>query len=187
VHGLRNSRSGRVLIGVRENPRAAQSYGVNVTSAKLMAFAISGFIAAVAGAVFVHHQTGLGNSAYTVTQSRQAFTTVVIGGLGSVPGALLGSMFIQGVDYFRSSFPEVIRPFLGLATSGVGLVFVLLFLPGGFSQIYYAQRDRILRLIANRRGILVPSLIADSQAPPVTDVSEELTEALIEEPDYVVA
>ncbi|HUR77390.1 MAG TPA: ABC transporter permease [Acidimicrobiales bacterium] len=186
VHGLRNSRSGRVLIGVRENPRAAQSYGVNVTTAKLMAFAVSGFIAAVAGAVFVHHQTGLGNSAYTVSESRDAFTTVVIGGLGSVPGALLGAIFIQGVDYFRSSFPSAVRPFLQLATSGVGLVFVLLFLPGGFSQIYYAQRDRILRLIASRRGIAVPSLIADSaQATSQAPVGVEID--LREEAGVVVA
>jgi branched-chain amino acid transport system permease protein len=179
VHGLRNSRSGRVLVGVRENPRAAQAFGVNTTTAKLMAFAISGFIAAVAGAVFVHHQTALGNSAYTVAESRDAFTTVVIGGLGSVPGALLGSIFIQGIDYFRASFPAAIRPMLGILTSGVGLVFVLLFLPGGFSQIYYAQRDRLLRLIANRRGIAVPSLIADGaqptppEEPVVVDLREE--------------
>jgi branched-chain amino acid transport system permease protein len=187
VHGLRNSRSGRVLIGVRENPRAAQAFGVNTTSAKLMAFAVSGFIAAVAGAVFVHHQTGLGNSAYTVDQSREAFTTVVIGGLGSVPGALLGSIFIQGVDYFRSSFPAGIRPILGITTSGVGLVFVLLFLPGGFSQLYYAQRDRMLRLIANRRGIAVPSLISDGaqRQPEPEPVVLDLTEA--EEHSVVVA
>ncbi len=93
---------------------------------------------------------------------------VVIGGLGSVPGAILGASFIQGVEYFRSSFPEVIRPYLQFVTSGVGLIFVLLVLPGGFSQIYYAARDRILRYVAGRRGILVPSLIADSAqtAPP---------------------
>jgi branched-chain amino acid transport system permease protein len=165
AQGMRNSRAGRVLIGTRENPRAAQSYGVNVTAAKLMAFAFAGFIAAVAGAVFVHHQTALGNSAYTVDQSRRAFIMVVIGGLGSIPGAILGATFIQGVDYFRGSFPEVVRPYLQFVTSGVGLIFVLLLLPGGFSQIYYSQRDKILRRVANRRGIVVPSLIADSAQP----------------------
>ena len=52
VRGVRRSRTGRVLIGVRENSRAAQSYGVNATTAKLTGFAISGFIAAVAGGTF---------------------------------------------------------------------------------------------------------------------------------------
>ena len=190
VHGLRNSRSGRVLIGVRENPRAAQAFGVNTTTAKLMAFAIAGFIAAVAGAVFVHHQTALGNSAYTVQESRDAFIMVVIGGLGSVPGALLGATFIQGTEYFRSSFPESIQPVLGFLTSGVGLLFVLLVMPGGFSQIYYAARDRILKYVAARRGIVVPSLVADSAhkaTAPSDDIVIDLTDALTEEQPIVVA
>jgi branched-chain amino acid transport system permease protein len=189
VRGLRNSRSGRVLIGVRENPRAAQAFGVNTTTAKLMAFAVSGFIAATAGAVFVFHQTALGNSAYTVDQSREAFTMVVIGGLGSVPGALLGSIFIKGISYFRASFPVGIRPILGILTSGAGLVFVLMFLPGGFSQIYYSLRDRMLRVVATRRGIHVPSLIADSaqDGPPPEPIVLDLTEAITEEHPVVVA
>ena len=88
---------------------------------------------------------------------------VVIGGLGSIPGALLGATFIQGVEYFRTLFPEVVRPYLLFLTSGVGLIFVLLLLPGGFSQLYYAGRDRFLRFVARRRNIHVPSLVADSR------------------------
>lgn len=163
VRGLRASRSGRVLVGVRENPRAAQAFGVNATAAKLTAFAISGFIAAVAGALLVHQQQSLVPNAYDVDQSRQAFITVVIGGLGSVPGAVLGAVFVQGVEYFRTVFPEVVRPYLQFLTSGVGLIVVLLLVPGGFSQLFYAGRDRLLRLVAERRGILVPSLVADAR------------------------
>jgi branched-chain amino acid transport system permease protein len=170
VRGLRRSRAGRVLIGVRENPRAAQSYGVNTVAVKLTAFALSGFIAALAGALFVHLQGDLTATAYGVEASRRAFVMVVIGGLGSIPGALLGATFIQGVDYFRNLFPEVVRPYLGFATSGVGLIFVLLLLPGGFSQIYYAARDRFLRWVARRRGIHVPSLVADRRIELPADV-----------------
>ena len=49
VVGLRRSRTGRVLIAIRENERAARSYGVNATRTQLAAFAFSGFLAAVAG------------------------------------------------------------------------------------------------------------------------------------------
>ena len=52
MRSLRNSRTGRVMLAVRENERAVQSYGVNLIRAKLTAFAFSGFIAALAGAVF---------------------------------------------------------------------------------------------------------------------------------------
>jgi branched-chain amino acid transport system permease protein len=161
VRGLRASRTGRVLIAVRENPRAAQSYGVNTTTAKLVAFAFSGFVAAYAGALFVHHQQALGASFYTVDQSRKAFIMVVIGGLGSIPGAILGATFIQGVNYFQDVFPSVVRPYLEFFTSGVGLIFVLLLVPGGFSQIFYGLRDRLLRAVADRRQLVVPSLVAD--------------------------
>ncbi len=173
VRGLRRSRAGRVIIGVRENARAAQSYGVNVTVARLTAFAISGFIAAFAGAVFVHHQQQLGTSSFSVDESRRAFTMVVIGGLGSIPGAILGAIFIQGLDYFRTAFPEVIRPYLSFFTSSVGLLFVLLIIPGGFSQVFYDIRDRILRKIADRRDLIVPSLVADMRAKSPSGLSVE--------------
>jgi branched-chain amino acid transport system permease protein len=169
VKGIRRSRTGRVLIAIRENPRAAQSYGVNATVAKLTAFAMSGFIAAMAGAVFVHHQRQLGISAYSVAQSREAFSMIVIGGLGSIPGAFLGAFLIKGLGYFSSVFPSVIRPYLTFFTTGVGLLLVLLLVPGGFSQTFYNLRDRVLRAIADRRGIIVPSLVADMQAKPAAD------------------
>lgn len=164
VRTLRHSRTGRVLIAVRENPRGAQAYGVNVTAAKLAAFAVSGFLAAMAGGVFVHHQGRLGITAYSVDESREAFIQVVIGGLGSVPGAILGAVLIQGVEYFRTSFPADLRPLLSFLTSGIGLIVVLLVLPGGFSDVYYRTRDRLLRRVAERRGIEVPSLTADRRA-----------------------
>lgn len=175
VRGIRRSRTGRVLIAVRENGRAAQSYGVNATVAKLTAFAVSGFIAAMAGAVFVHHQRQLGISAYSVAESREAFTMIVIGGLGSIPGAFLGAFLIKGIGYFQSAFPEVIRPYLNFFTTGVGLLFVLLVVPGGFSQIFYNLRDRGLRAVADRRGLIVPSLVADMRA--VTAPGTEMTGA----------
>jgi branched-chain amino acid transport system permease protein len=170
VRGIRNSRTGRVLIGVRDNERGAQAFGVNVIGAKLTAFGVSGFLAAAAGALFVHSQQSLGIQPYTPARSFQVFILVVIGGLGSIPGALLGPVFIEGLEYFRSLFPETIRNIMFFLTTGVGLILILMFLPGGFGQVYYSTRDRILRAIARRRGLVVPSLLADvgdaPEAPP---------------------
>ena len=59
VRGLRTSRTGRVLIGTRENERAAESYGIDARRAVVIAFAVSGFISGVAGALFVHQQRAL--------------------------------------------------------------------------------------------------------------------------------
>jgi len=178
VRGIRNSRAGRALIGVRDNERGAQAYGINIISAKLTAFAVSGFLAAAAGALFVHGQQSLGIQPYAPARSFQVFILVVIGGLGSIPGAVLGPVVIEGLEYFRSAFPDSTRSVLFFFTTGVGLIIILLFLPGGFSQVYYGARDRILRAVADRRGIHVPSLFADRRAP---DEPVEVEEASITE------
>jgi len=169
VRGLRRSRTGRVMIGIRENERAARAYGVDATRTALSGFAVSGFLAAFAGALFVHQQTGLSVPPYVPEESLKAFSMVVIGGLGSIPGALLGATYVRSVDFFlpvRWQF---------LATGG-GLLIVLMILPGGLGALLYDGRDALLRRVAARRGILVPSLVADRSAaaqastPPVLAV-----------------
>lgn len=64
LRGIRRTRTGRVLIALRDNEAATQAYGVDVVRAKLTAFAVSGFVAAVAGGLFVHHQQAFGTSPY---------------------------------------------------------------------------------------------------------------------------
>jgi branched-chain amino acid transport system permease protein len=155
VRRVRSSRQGRVILGVRENERGAQAYGVNVVRAKLTAFALSGFIAAVAGAIFVHHQQSLGIQPYATEESLAVFTMVVIGGLGSLPGAILGAVYVIGARYF---LPSQLAFFAG----GLGLMLVLIALPGGLGSLLYRGRDGYLRWVANRRRILVPSLNADA-------------------------
>ncbi len=158
VRGLRRSRTGRVLIGIRENERAARAYGINANLTTLSAFAISGFLAAFAGVLFVHHQTGLGSQAYLPEESLKVFSMVVIGGLGSVPGALIGAFYVRGAQYFLDAQWQF------LAT-GVGLLLVLMILPGGVGAALYDVRDSLLRRVAQRRRLIVPSLLADVRAP----------------------
>jgi branched-chain amino acid transport system permease protein len=157
VRALRAGRPGRVLIGIRENERAARAYGVNTTQTTLAAFAVSGFLAAIAGALYVHQQEGLRVQAYLPQQSLRVFSMVVIGGLGSIPGALLGAGYVQGADYFLPGNWQFFA-------TGVGLLFVLMIVPGGIGSVLYDLRDWLLRRIAARRNLLVPSLVADRQA-----------------------
>ena len=157
VRGVRRSRTGRVLIAIRENDSAARSYGINTTRTNLACFALSGFIAAVAGVLLVHQQTGLqvgAGNLYLPEESLRVFSMVVIGGLGSLPGVLLGAAYVWGTQYFlpgQWSF---------LAT-GAGLLLILMVLPGGLGAVLYDTRDWLLRQIAKRRGLVVPSLVAD--------------------------
>ena len=162
VVGLRRSRTGRVLIAIRENEKAARAYGVNATRSSLAAFAMSGFLAAVAGVLYVHQQTGLNAEPFLPQRSLELFTMVVIGGLGSLPGALLGATYVHGVDFFLPTEWQF------LAT-GVGLLLVLLVFPSGFGGVLADLRDGALRKIATRRGLVVPSLLADVRVEEVVD------------------
>jgi hypothetical protein len=77
----------------------------------------------------------------------------VIGGLGSVGGVLLGVFSLRALQQVSAQYRLLI--------TGTSLLAVLLVLPGGLGQAAYALRDRFLRLVAQRRGILAPSLVAD--------------------------
>ncbi|HEY3670129.1 MAG TPA: ATP-binding cassette domain-containing protein [Acidimicrobiia bacterium] len=160
VVGIRRSRTGRALVAIRENERAASAFGINPRTTTLQAFAISGFLAAFAGALFVHQQNGLQLDSYGPGESLVVFTMVVIGGLGSVPGALLGALFVRGVTWWLPLEWQI------LAT-GAGMLVVLLVFRGGFGAALADARDAVLRRVARRRGIAVPSLAGIVPPPRV--------------------
>src|SRR5581483_3154775 len=93
--GVRASRAGRVLIAVRDNPWAAQARGVSLLRARLMAFAVSGALAGLAGGLHVVVLDGVRIGSYSPALSFEAFAMVVIGGLTSVWGALAGAIALR--------------------------------------------------------------------------------------------
>ncbi|MHB1911547.1 MAG: branched-chain amino acid ABC transporter permease, partial [Acidimicrobiales bacterium] len=153
--GLRRSRTGRVLIAMRENERGAQALGVNLVRTRLATFALSGFMAAFAGVLLAVDERGVSPYGFGADQSIQVFIAAVIGGLGSIQGALLGALYFAVVDF-------VIPGAVGqLLASSVGVLLVLLFFPGGLGSLAYSARDAVLRRIAIRRRIWVPSLLPE--------------------------
>ena len=99
----------------------------------------------------MHQQNGLQLDSYTAGESLVVFTMVVIGGLGSVPGALLGALFVRGVTWWLPVEWQI------LAT-GAGMLVVLLVFRGGLGAALADARDALLRRVARRRGIAVPAL-----------------------------
>jgi branched-chain amino acid transport system permease protein len=154
VRRLRQSRVGRAIVAVRDNERAAQAYGANATVAKLTAFAVSGAIAGLAGGLLVLHQHRLIAVQYDPSQSLQAFAMAVIGGLGSIPGAVIGAIYVKGAQ-------SLLTGGWSLLGTGIGVIVVLLLLPHGLGSLVFRGRDTLLRFAAQRRDIVVPSLLAD--------------------------
>ena len=155
AQGVRRSRSGRVLVATRDNQRAADAAGVPTTMVKLSGFMLSGAIAGVAGALDVLLLHALSPGAFSPVDSITVFSYAVIGGLGSLTGTLLGILVFKYIETL--TFLGTIRE----ALNGAVLLVVLYFLPGGLGQLLFSLRDRLLRVVADRRHLLVPSLVAD--------------------------
>ena len=141
VNGLRRSRFGRVLVAQRDNEVGARSYGIGVVSVKLVAFAVSGFLAAACGAVLVIHESAFRPETYGVSASVLVFVAAVIGGLGSPLGAVLGAIYLRGAQWLLPGDWPVLA-------SGAGVLFVLMAMPDGLVGAWFRLRWQIiLRLL----------------------------------------
>ena len=155
VRGIRAGRTGRVLLALRENERGAQAYGISVTRAKLTAFALSGFLAALGGGLLVHNQRAFDALLFAPAENLSVFTAAVVGGLGSLLGGVIGALYLKGGQYL---IPD---DRWRLLASSAGVLFVLLVIPGGLGDVVYRVRDTWLRSVARRNAVVVPSLVAD--------------------------
>ena len=159
VSNLRRSRFGRVLIALRENENNVQAFGINLVRTKLLAFAVSGGLAGFAGAILAVQQRGVTVDLFGAQRSIDVFLYSVLGGVSSIAGSLIGSLYYSLVNFFNVS-----NPVLNQMLKGSGTFFVLLLLviaPGGIISLVNRMRDGVLRIIAQRRQIVVPSLFAD--------------------------
>jgi len=150
TRGIRRSRTGRVIIAVRENERAAQSYSIPVVRAKLTAFVISGVLAGIGGALFTHLTQSFSVTSYGTSESFAVFTSAVIGGLGSLGGAVLGAVYLRGIRWFVPSQEWQ------LLSTGAGVLLVLLILPGGLGGLWITIRDVCVRLLTRPSGVVAP-------------------------------
>ena len=158
ARGVRRSRAGRVLIAARDNRRAAEAASVPTTGVILSGFVFSGMLAGIAGGLHVIILHGVRVGSYQPVQSLEVFAMAVIGGLGSVGGVLLGVFSLRAL--------QNVKPEYRLLITGTSMLAVLLALPGGLGQAAFAVRDRFLKAVARRRGVLVPSLVADYRHAP---------------------
>ena len=127
---------------------------MSVVRAKLTAFALAGFVAAVAGVLLVEQQGRFTLGLFPEEDNLVVFTAAVVGGLGSVVGSVIGALFLMGGKWF-------LQDAWRLFASSIGVLLVLLLVPGGLGGAVFRVRDLVLRWVARRRGLVVPSLVAD--------------------------
>jgi branched-chain amino acid transport system permease protein len=138
VHNLVGSSFGRTLIAVREDEIAAEAMGVNVTRAKVAAFVASSTIAGVAGGLFAYYNMYLHTNSFTFIKSIEFIIMVVIGGLGSTLGAVVGAaIYTILIEVLRVSAQYRMVAF------SLMLILIMIFRPQGlFGSIDFARKSR---------------------------------------------
>ncbi|MGA4539617.1 ABC transporter permease subunit [Uniformispora flossi] len=156
---LRRTGVGRTTIGVRDNPATAAAYTVGATRVKLRAFALGGGVAGLGGALLAGalQTVPYGDSYFRPEDSLMLVSVVVIGGLGSTSGPVLGSLWVIGLP---ALFPG--NSIVPLLASSLGLLLLLLYFPGGLVQIGYSARDALLAWAETRVGA-EPAKAADAR------------------------
>ncbi len=178
ARGIKSARAGRVMVAVRDNEPAAQARGIPTTAVKLMAFAVAGVFAGLGGAIHALVLQAINFGTYSPSQSFEAFSMVVIGGLTSAGGAVVGALALRWAEY-------AIGGGLQLIVTGSGVLLLLLVFPGGLGQVALRARQVYLRAVARRRGVIVPSLVADARTEAVPDVGARTLNALFDDADSV--
>ena len=102
LSNLIRSRTGRALISIREDELASEAMGINVLKYKVIAFTVSSFFAGIAGSFYAHYASFIDPQSFTFDESIQILSMVILGGMGSNPGVVLGAVILVSV-------PEMLR------------------------------------------------------------------------------
>ncbi len=126
TYNIVSSYIGRAFVAIRDSDIAAEVHGVNLTRYKLLAFAISSFYAGVHGALYAQVLGHIEPQIFNIGESLTLFVAVIIGGVASIEGSILGAAFVLLVPKVFSEFREMVP-----IVYGATILIVLIFEPRG--------------------------------------------------------
>ena len=132
ARNILRSPTGRAMIAIRDSEVAAQAMGISMAKYKTMAFAISAFFTGVAGSLYAHKLTFINPESFTILVSIEFLAMIIIGGLGSLHGAVFGAAFIiflpQLIIMTKDYMPKYLADQTGLEPVLYGLMIILFIL-----------------------------------------------------------
>ena len=151
-----SSRFGRVLVAARDNENRLRFLGYNLVSIKVLVFALSAAIAAVAGILYVPQVGIISPSNMGVVPSIEIVVWVAVGGRGTLLGAIIGALLVSfGRSYFSETYPDIWQYFMGLLFVGSVLLF-----PQGVVGATQQLGAWITRTVRGGRGTTVQPEVA---------------------------
>jgi branched-chain amino acid transport system permease protein len=136
AHRLKYSRTGRAWNAMREDEDVAEATGVSTVNYKLLAFALGAAVGCLGGAVFSTHLQSVFPGSFNILVSITVLAIVILGGMGSIPGVVVGALALIGL-------PELLREFaeFRLLVYGGVLVVMMLLRPEGLVPDYVRRRE----------------------------------------------
>lgn len=135
TYNIVSSFVGRAFVAIRDSDIAAEVNGVNLTHYKLLAFAISSFYAGVHGALYAQVLGHIEPQIFNILESITLFVAVIVGGVASIEGSILGAIFVILVPKVFADFREMVPVVYGL-----GIILVLMFQPLGLYGLWLKTR-----------------------------------------------
>ncbi len=130
---------GRAFIALRDSEISAQTIGVDLAKYKTIAFAISAFYTGVAGGLFAYLITYLSPDAFTLELSVDFIAMIVIGGLGSITGSIIGAVILTGMQQVLAGLQD-----LQILIFGLSLIVFMIFMPRGINGVLVSLKERFL-------------------------------------------
>ena len=139
ARNLVNGYIGRAFIALRESEIAAQTIGIDLAKYKTIAFAVSAFYTGVAGGLFAYLITFLSPDAFTLELSMDFIAMIVIGGMASILGSIIGAVILTGMQQVLAGLQD-----LQVLIFGISLILFMIFMPRGISGMIYDFKARFL-------------------------------------------
>ncbi len=143
ARNLLRSRVGRAFIAIRDKPAAAQACGVSLTRYKALAFFLSALFTGIAGGLYAHVVGYISPSEFGLGRSINLFVMIALGGMASLPGPILGALFLTYLPHWLSGIRG-----LQDVMYGVALIGIVVFMPYGFWGFVrkWTAPDKVARL-----------------------------------------
>lgn len=157
---LLRSRVGRAWIAIRDSEAAAEAVGVNLARFKLLAFVVSAMLTGLAGALYATWATTASSSMASADQTIAFLTMIIVGGLGSITGSILGAIFVGFLPLLLGQLPSPLTigsaqiqvSTLTTGIYGMLLLLALVFFPSGLSSLGGRGRALWTRLRSRAGG-----------------------------------
>ncbi len=143
---LVNSREGRALRAISSNEIVASTLGINTSLFKVQIFILSAVFGSIAGSLYAFFLTAISPADFTVSLSILLIMMIIIGGMGSLPGAMLGAFILTWVSEALSHYKQY-----SFSCYGLLLVVLLIFMPNGISM-GIADTSRWIKKVIQKCG-----------------------------------